>query len=41
MLGGVNMRVAQIYLKNIKNQKNLGGGVVISQLGGLYPPRGV
>jgi len=40
--GGVNMRKAQIYIKNIKKTKiytELGGGVV-SQLGGIYPPLG-
>jgi len=38
MLGGVNMREEQIYIKkHLKNRQNETGGIA-SQLGGLYPP---
>jgi len=42
MIGGVNMREAQIYIKKLsitfKTDKIGGGGGVVSQLGGGYLP---
>jgi len=41
MLGGVNMRKSQIYIKNrkntLKNRKKW--GCVVTQLAGSFPPR--
>jgi len=38
--GGVNMRKAQIDLKNIKKIQWVGGGEALLNWGGLYPPLG-